>query len=56
MEKLKRVYLARGGEEEEEEEEEEERNESGEGEGGGKEEVDELVQWTRHLSDVELNT
>ena len=53
MEKLKRVYLARGGEEEEEEEE---RNESREGEGGGKEEVDELVQWTRHLSDVELNT
>lgn len=51
MEKLKRVYLARGGEDEEEE-----RNESGEGEGGGKEEIDELVQWTRHLSDVELNT
>lgn len=46
MEKLKRVYLAR----------EEDRNESGGGKGGEKEEVDELVQWTRHLSDVELNT
>lgn len=47
MEKLKRVYLAK---------EEEDRTESGGGEGGEKEEVDELVQWTRHLSDVELNT